>query len=618
MKLLAYLPLTLLMLLLAGAIWGKFAPRYDTDSKNPTVEICVATGSKEAILYVLVHGLDAQKEEQQAYWQTIRTLLLRYGDVATLSYPAHTMSNADPDAIAIAISSRVQAQWEQKQYTGVVVVGNSMGALLARKAMLYSAGKTTGQTTQHPAWQGTASPWSTSVKRLILLAGMNRGWDLSGQKPGDMRWYAYGFYALATWYGNLTHHGQLLIGMQTGSPFVADLRLEWMRWTRELKSTRGEPEVVQLLGDIDDLVGPADNEDLRVTGGDNFVWLKVRGTGHADILDMAPPVKDETPTIQNYRYGKFLAAVDQPFAMLKQQSEELPPPRDTDVTQIVFIMHGIRDLGEWSSQFETSLQQQVRNGPPGEKLAIASVRYGYFGMGQFLLRRDREKYVRWFMDQYTETLARYPKATKIHFIGHSNGTYLLTSALHEYKSMQIDHLVLGGSVARKEYDWKEIFSRGQVKQVRNYVAQDDWVVALLPRFFETWPVAWLKNDVGSAGFNGFDAGDSGTGNLAVENVKYISGGHAAFLDQITPIVQFLIPAIGQSPTTPHAIDSVKDRAWNWQILEYYSRYLTWTLWAFLIFMVIWLGARMSWAAGHFSATALLFYVVIVLEVLRWS
>ena len=199
------------------------------------------------------------------------------------------------------------------------------------------------------------------------------------------------------------------------------------------------------------------------------------------------------------------------------------------MTHVVFVVHGIRDLGRWSAGFETKLLANFstqRDKPAAnEKIRIASVRYGYFGMGPFIIQPNRQKYVRWFMDEYTETIARYPKAKRIDFIGHSNGTYLLASALEHYRSLKLRRVVFAGSVVRRDYDWELIKKRNQFKRAQNYVADDDWVVALFPRFFEQWMTRPLKNDLGSTGFNGFDSKE-------VQNVEYLKGQHSAFLSEI--------------------------------------------------------------------------------------
>ena len=110
------------------------------------------------------------------------------------------------------------------------------------------------------------------------------------------------------------------------------------------------------------------------------------------------------------------------------------------------------------------------------------------------------------MDEYTETLAKYPNVKTIDLIGHSNGTYLMASALAHYDSLRVDKVVFAGSVVPQDFDWERVKSR--IKKnglVRNYVAADDWVVALFPRLFELPILNFLGNDIGSAGFNGFRA-----------------------------------------------------------------------------------------------------------------
>ena len=57
------------------------------------------------------------------------------------------------------------------------------------------------------------------------------------------------------------------------------------------------------------------------------------------------------------------------------------------------------------------------------------------------------------MDQYTQNLAKYPNSDgRISYIGHSNGTYILASALDRYPSLRVNQIVFAGSVVRTDYD----------------------------------------------------------------------------------------------------------------------------------------------------------------------
>jgi hypothetical protein len=131
-------------------------------------------------------------------------------------------------------------------------------------------------------------------------------------------------------------------------------------------------------------------------------------------------------------------------------------------------------------------------------------------MLSFLLAPDRQKNVRWFMDLSTQMMARYPAAAH-HYVGHSNGTYILVSALKRSATCKVKNVVFAGSVVPSAFDWTRYTESGQVSYVRNDAATADWVVAIFPHLFELFASAlaqfnisspkWL--DLGAAGFNGF-------------------------------------------------------------------------------------------------------------------
>jgi hypothetical protein len=152
----------------------------------------------------------------------------------------------------------------------------------------------------------------------------------------------------------------------------------------------------------------------------------------------------------------------------------------------------------------------------------------------FLLYRDRQKNVRRFMDEFTENRARFPRAQTFDYVGHSNGTYILASALQTYKTLEVGRVFFAGSVVPKHYDWLALADRGRVRHVANVVAAGDWVVALFPRLFEQiadWrgirPHRGLL-DIGSAGFRGFQ--DVKDAKRRVENLQFAEGSHGTGID----------------------------------------------------------------------------------------
>lgn len=530
-------------------------------------------------------------------------MLKQHGDILAIDYPATPLSNADPLELADQISQHIELKTRENSNLNIVLVGHSMGALIARQAFLNAS--------KH------CMSWSERTTRIVLLAGTNRGWDISGKKPSDMRWLNYITYWTGSWFGRLVGISRLILSMESGAPFVANLRVEWMRWFRE--NSKDPPEIVQLLGDIDDIVSDEDNKDVRITASSKFLWLRVRGTGHKNILYVTNDQRESEPELATYRGNKILAAATEPFDTLRNQNEELPYESNSEVTHLIFILHGIRDLGEWSAFFEKEIRTLAPEST--QTVAIASIRYGYFGMGQFVLS-DKEQYVRWFMDEYTETLAKYPKVKTIDFIGHSNGTYIMARALADYVSLRVDKIIFAGSVVPQNYKWEDVANRirlpenGNPRVVRNYVAADDWVVALFPRLFELPFLNQFGNQIGSAGFNGFRRlirkdDQNGTLPSFVHNVEYIEGQHSAFLNRIPEIARFIMNPLDPAAEPAHLTDR---GSYNW--LKFASDWLTPALWLMMAMPLIWVGFRVVTAATQPVTIPLLLYIVLITLLLR--
>jgi len=216
---------------------------------------------------------------------------------------------------------------------------------------------------------------------------------------------------------------------------------------------------------------------------------------------------------------------------------------------------------------------------------IVSVRYGFFSMAKFLFRPDRQKFVRWFMDQYTETIAKYANAATIVFIGHSNGTYLLASALENYQSRGYAASLLPDASYARATDGTSFLGNKQVEALRNYTGSHDAVVALFPRFFGPRMTRCMGNDVGSAGFNNFDIRPNSNFDEAV-----IPGGHSAFRDQVPQIVNYIT-----SEQIPPPV--------------------FWVVWAGLLLFIGFPAFRVAVAGGQCAWVPLSVYLAVVVAIL---
>jgi len=445
--------------------------------------------------------------------------------------PLSPHSTADPNEIVARLLHQVDdavstAQAEGKPIRSIVLVGHSFGALLARKLYVAACGETNGAPFEAALRSGIAAgervppkSWAASVTRLVLLAGMNRGWRLTHHLSVGR---AIGFLTgvlVANLVRPFLRRPPAIMTVRQGAEFITQLRIQWIRMRQQWKQggTIGGATTIQLLGSVDDLVAPNDNVDL-VSGGD-FIYLDVPYSGHGDVIEL------QDPKFGAGRTEVFLRALLKDPVELSRESvlpaDESAAVPDAGVKQVLFVIHGIRDTGYWTHKIARRVLHTV--GAARGEWATETSSYGYFPMLPFLFPWYRRHKVEWLMDQYTEALARYPGAS-FSYVGHSNGTYLVAKALELYPCCSFDNIVFAGSVVRRKYDWRRILEQGRVRAVLNLVATRDWVVALFPKLFQQ--LHW--QDLGSAGHDGFAVARD---MRHVYQVTYVRGGHGAAVEE---------------------------------------------------------------------------------------
>lgn len=613
--LLVWLPagalLVLLALLLTRAALGAWLrPRPVQLQFVPAAE--PAAGPRS--LVVLAHGM-AGRRSVDGLARLVQQTLPR-ADLAVLDYDSRPFANTDPYNAANVLELQVHALVQQHGHAEVVLVGHSAGVALLRKAFVWAQGLE-----QDRRSFGLRGPrhWAGRVSRIVMLAGINRGWSVD-PRPAHMPVAKAAAIRVLLVLGRVLDFGRLARGLVRGAPFMADTRVQWLRLSRSRSVVQGLqpfPQLIQLLGDADDIVAKADGMDLVAARG--TVFRTLAQTTHADITQ----VVQQADTRQHDERTRCIrhALLGDLQALEPDQPDPALPVEDRGVTRLVFVLHGIRDYGEWTEVVRGALDQRLR--AQGERAVVVNLKYGWFPMLPFILYGDRQRNVRTFMDEYTECLARYPEAAAaVDAVGHSNGTYILASALVRYHTPVLRRVFFAGSVVPKHYPWQRLADEGRVGQVVNVVATADWVVALFPKFFEQI-ADWLRRrpeqgwlDIGAAGFRGFL--DAGEGSAPVTDIKFSPGAHGtgvqvddrAKLDAIVGFVaggavQPLQQAFGRAATQHGLLSTLSN--------------VSWLVWSALALLAVLLGGG-AWAAavalGAAGAWGLAAYGLVLLALLN--
>lgn len=457
-----------------------------------------AQGSRR--LVVLLHGWWASLPHFSIAdaRDTIREVLPD-ADLLEPRYRSHIAANTDPVTVAEELTSVIEFAFEERriaadaqEYEDVILIGYSLGSLIIRKAYILAA---MSRTADDNAFRVERKyKWPRKVSRIILLAGINNGWSLS-PKPKRFSLLLYVMYRLLYPLVFVFPAGRLIRSFHKGSRFVENLRIQWHR----LEKNQNIPPVIQLTGTEEDVVTEEDMVDVRFCR--NFIFLHVPRTGHMYAANF------RQSRIGPFRRNRFITALTKPIGDLRQE-QDMEPQRllnnvtDPTITDVVFLIHGIRDYGDWTQKVGEAIDLIAKS--HRRRVVVYRPAYERFPLLGFLLTLERIRKVQWFIDQYTQAIAKFPQA-RIHFIGHSNGTYLLAKSLELYPDCHFHNVVFTGSVVRRSFPWDRIIGQNRVARLRNDMAVDDFVVAVFPRFFEQFSeVTRVQvSDIGSGGVYGF-------------------------------------------------------------------------------------------------------------------
>ncbi len=277
--------------------------------------------------------------------------------------------------VAGEVIDKIDAHWEQSgTYDEIVIVGHSSGGAIARKVVVGAFGE--GKRAKFESTAGfdrfsKGSPWAEKISRLVLIAGVSSGWRTSGrEKLRD--WAAQNFFGFL---GHVIPNRFTLtvFDLRRGAPFIANTRLQMMDLLQRLKSGEIPTKFVtiQLLGSSDNTISPGQTMDFNAATakGGRLLVSEVPQTDHRNIIDIAPLRPDENANdAQIGRSQRLLSAIAGPLngnksavprhiAPFKKYAFDwqhllsiMPRDASDDVSDVVFVVHGIRDEGHWTKK----------------------------------------------------------------------------------------------------------------------------------------------------------------------------------------------------------------------------------------------------------------------------
>lgn len=481
-----------------------------------------------------------------------------------ISLPFFCFKN--PESIAQQLFAIINTYLSERPHIeSVTLLGYSAGSLLARRVFCLAHGASTpGEGECHPV------AWAKKIHRLVFIAGITRGWEISTASPAHVRFLLPVLIGLAFAVGLAKRIRQpskpgvpFFWQLQRGSPFVVTTRIQYVRVIESLRAgfdqtakhnrltCSGIPTTVFLLGARDEFMSPADCTELGPRS--EFAYIELPDANHVQALHISGDNR-----VNVIRRRRLIAALTESFQELNGK-DWVVPPEDIDdyldpmdlareeltsngdhkaVEHVVMVIHGIRDDGFWTKRVTREIKRLARDRNISIRAPTPS--YGYFSMWDFVRPGGREQAARWFMERYADIRSHFPNA-HISFVGHSNGTYIAGRALAVCPAIDLHRVVLAGSVLRCGYEWDKVGD--QVNQVLNYVGSADNVVAFLPAVFEKLGLRFM--DVGGAGAYGFDfAKEPLRSNLSFSfnEIEFVKGGHGAAIgeDSWPEIAKFIV------------------------------------------------------------------------------
>jgi hypothetical protein len=296
----------------------------------------LSEGGKRDELIVAIHGFTSSANRLEAVREVTRTARPD-ADIFVPELPVarNRLCRRTAESLVVELIESIEQILNARreaggEYGSITIIGHSLGAVLARKIVIVAFGEQRHRTGDCPAPFEDAfeefcekrRDWAPLIKRLVLLAGMNRGWSVSS----TLDWWTSVKWSLFQFLGeNLPGQTPTVFAIRRGAPFLVQTRLHRPALIDPNYGSRPDIVCVQLVGTVDDEVSPDDNVDYSIDLFGNgerssYFYLEVKESGHTDVILMSPTGPSSQPkSARAERRAKFLTALTANRELLKKE-----------------------------------------------------------------------------------------------------------------------------------------------------------------------------------------------------------------------------------------------------------------------------------------------------------
>ncbi len=508
-----------------GLAWGGTDGTRTTSQSATRTTPVSSTSLKRLIVVVPSENQDAESWNPLVEELKKETTL---ADTQWLLWDKHHLKNQSFQggfSLSKQLKAKIDAKWQNKgPFEEVILVGHSLGGILVRQAYLLASG-------MYRDRGYNQSPWYEYVRRFVLFASPNRGLD----PTQSLIWRMVMAFEKATSFS--LRRLMPLQDFVRGSAFITNLRIDWIR---HFSGYYPSLTVVQLLGAKDGEITRDDSIDLEQLPDAFHIDVPDAENTNIHLLERAEDIQERYQLIRDAILSE------------KPLDNTLNLEPSIAINNVVFILHGIRASNSgWVEQMKEKILQEAP-----DTLVITSS-YGYFSAFNFVLPGLRQSNIAWFQDEYSYYFAKHPDID-FHFIGHSNGTYILGESLKKLPGMKFKRVYLAGSVLPRNYPWKERCDKAQIENLCNARSSLDWPVGILCSGLQGVGM----RDIGTGGFDGFLMGDA-----RLKELCYFNGNHGKPLEESnhSHIIQYILTGIISKP------EELKSEAEISKIFGFFSR-----------------------------------------------